>query len=88
MVRPLPFIEVISFSPPLCMTEADCDEAVELFGAPSRPRPRSSTGSPRPDAALRKGSRERRIPSRLRSRRTDVGWRPVGCPPDNERRDR
>ncbi len=32
MVRPLPFIEVVSFSPPLCMTEADCDEAVEVFG--------------------------------------------------------
>ena len=32
MVRPLPFIEVIPFSPPLCMTEADCDEAVERFG--------------------------------------------------------
>ncbi len=31
MVRPLPFIEVIPFSPPLCITEADCDEAVALF---------------------------------------------------------
>jgi L-2,4-diaminobutyrate transaminase len=31
MVRPLPYIEVIPFSPPLCITEADCDEAVERF---------------------------------------------------------
>jgi L-2,4-diaminobutyrate transaminase len=31
MVRPLPFIEVIPFSPPLCITEAECDEAVDLF---------------------------------------------------------
>ncbi len=31
MVRPLPFIEVIPFSPPLCITEAECDEAVERF---------------------------------------------------------
>ena len=31
MVRPLPFIEVIPFSPPLCITAADCDEAVDLF---------------------------------------------------------
>jgi L-2,4-diaminobutyrate transaminase len=31
MVRPLPFIEVIPFSPPLCITEAECDEAVTLF---------------------------------------------------------
>ncbi|HUF56045.1 MAG TPA: aminotransferase [Thermohalobaculum sp.] len=31
MVRPLPYIEVIPFSPPLCITEADCDEAVDLF---------------------------------------------------------
>jgi L-2,4-diaminobutyrate transaminase len=32
MVRPLPFIEVIPFSPPLCITEAECDEVVDLFG--------------------------------------------------------
>ena len=31
MVRPLPFIEVIPFSPPLCITEAECDEAVDRF---------------------------------------------------------
>jgi L-2,4-diaminobutyrate transaminase len=31
MVRPLPWLEVIPFSPPLCITEADCDEAVDLF---------------------------------------------------------
>jgi L-2,4-diaminobutyrate transaminase len=31
MVRPLPFIEVIPFSPPRCITEAECDEAVTLF---------------------------------------------------------
>jgi L-2,4-diaminobutyrate transaminase len=31
MVRPLPYIEVIPFSPPLCITEVDCDEAVERF---------------------------------------------------------
>jgi L-2,4-diaminobutyrate transaminase len=31
MVRPLPFIEVVPFSPPLCITEAECDEAVERF---------------------------------------------------------
>ena len=31
MVRPLPFIEVIPFSPPLCITKAECDEAVERF---------------------------------------------------------
>jgi L-2,4-diaminobutyrate transaminase len=31
MLRPLPFIEVIPFSPPLCLTEADCDEAVDRF---------------------------------------------------------
>jgi L-2,4-diaminobutyrate transaminase len=31
MVRPLPYIEVIPFSPPLCITEAECDEAVDLF---------------------------------------------------------
>ncbi|HEX2528397.1 MAG TPA: aminotransferase [Geminicoccus sp.] len=33
MVRALPFIEVISFSPPLCITEAECDQAIERFGA-------------------------------------------------------
>jgi L-2,4-diaminobutyrate transaminase len=32
MVRALPFIEVVAFSPPLCITTADCDEAVERFG--------------------------------------------------------
>ncbi len=31
MVRALPFNEVVSFSPPLCITEADCDEAVDRF---------------------------------------------------------
>jgi L-2,4-diaminobutyrate transaminase len=31
MVRALPFIEVVSFSPPLCMTTADCDEAIDRF---------------------------------------------------------
>jgi L-2,4-diaminobutyrate transaminase len=31
MLRPLPFIEVIPFSPPLCLSEADCNEAVESF---------------------------------------------------------
>jgi L-2,4-diaminobutyrate transaminase len=31
MIRPLPFIEVLPFSPPLCITEADCDLAVERF---------------------------------------------------------
>ncbi len=31
MVRPLPYIEVIPFSPPLCITEAECDEAVDRF---------------------------------------------------------
>jgi L-2,4-diaminobutyrate transaminase len=31
MVRALPFIEVVAFSPPLCITTADCDEAVERF---------------------------------------------------------
>jgi L-2,4-diaminobutyrate transaminase len=31
MVRPLPFIETIPFSPPLCITAAECDEAVERF---------------------------------------------------------
>jgi L-2,4-diaminobutyrate transaminase len=32
MVRALPFIEVIPFSPPLCMTEAEADEAADRFG--------------------------------------------------------
>jgi L-2,4-diaminobutyrate transaminase len=31
MVRPLPWLEVLPFSPPLCITESDCDEAVSLF---------------------------------------------------------
>jgi L-2,4-diaminobutyrate transaminase len=31
MVRPLPFIEVIPFSPPLCITQAECDEVVDRF---------------------------------------------------------
>jgi L-2,4-diaminobutyrate transaminase len=31
IVRALPFIEVTSFSPPLCMTEAEADEAIERF---------------------------------------------------------
>jgi L-2,4-diaminobutyrate transaminase len=31
MLRPLPFIEVLPFSPPLCLTDADCDEAVDRF---------------------------------------------------------
>jgi L-2,4-diaminobutyrate transaminase len=31
MVRALPFIEVVAFSPPLCITTADCDEAIERF---------------------------------------------------------
>ena len=35
MVRPLPFIETIPFSPPLCITAAECDEAVERFRRPS-----------------------------------------------------
>jgi L-2,4-diaminobutyrate transaminase len=36
MVRALPFIEVVAFSPPLCITTADCDEAVERFGTQRR----------------------------------------------------
>jgi L-2,4-diaminobutyrate transaminase len=32
MTRPLPFIEVTSFSPPLCITQQEVDEAVERFG--------------------------------------------------------
>ena len=31
MIRPLPFIEVLPFSPPLCISEADCDLVVERF---------------------------------------------------------
>ena len=31
MVRGLPFIEVISFSPPLCITKDECDQAVDRF---------------------------------------------------------
>jgi L-2,4-diaminobutyrate transaminase len=31
MVRALPFIEVVSFSPPLCITTTDCDEAIDHF---------------------------------------------------------
>jgi L-2,4-diaminobutyrate transaminase len=31
IVRALPFIEVISFSPPLCITRADCDEVIDRF---------------------------------------------------------
>ncbi|PZQ46536.1 MAG: aspartate aminotransferase family protein [Rhodovulum sulfidophilum] len=31
MIRALPFIEVVSFSPPLCITKAECDEAIEIF---------------------------------------------------------
>ena len=30
--RPLPFIEVNSFSPPLMMTKAEAEEAVARFG--------------------------------------------------------
>ena len=30
--RPLPFIEVTSFSPPLCMSRAEAEEAVERYG--------------------------------------------------------
>ncbi|HWL70783.1 MAG TPA: aminotransferase [Geminicoccus sp.] len=33
MVRALPFIEVVSFSPPLCITKAECDLAVDRFAA-------------------------------------------------------
>ncbi|MEZ5905468.1 MAG: aminotransferase class III-fold pyridoxal phosphate-dependent enzyme [Geminicoccaceae bacterium] len=33
MVRGLPFIEVISFSPPLCITKAECEQAVDRFAA-------------------------------------------------------
>jgi L-2,4-diaminobutyrate transaminase len=31
IVRALPFIEVVSFSPPLCMTHAEADESIERF---------------------------------------------------------
>ncbi|WGF89549.1 aminotransferase [Marinivivus vitaminiproducens] len=31
MVRALPFLETVSFSPPLCITAAECDEAIERF---------------------------------------------------------
>jgi L-2,4-diaminobutyrate transaminase len=30
-VRALPFIEVLAFSPPLCITMADCEEAIDRF---------------------------------------------------------
>ncbi len=33
MIRPLPFIEVLPFSPPLCISEADCDLVVERFAS-------------------------------------------------------
>jgi L-2,4-diaminobutyrate transaminase len=33
MVRALPFIEVISFSPPLTIAESECDEAIDCFAA-------------------------------------------------------
>jgi L-2,4-diaminobutyrate transaminase len=32
LARALPFIEVTSFSPPLCMSRAEADEAVGRFG--------------------------------------------------------
>jgi L-2,4-diaminobutyrate transaminase len=31
LVRALPFIEVLAFSPPLCITMADCEEAIDRF---------------------------------------------------------
>ena len=31
LVRALPFIEVLAFSPPLCITSADCEEAIDRF---------------------------------------------------------
>jgi L-2,4-diaminobutyrate transaminase len=31
MIRALPYLEVVSFSPPLCITKADCDEAIDCF---------------------------------------------------------
>jgi L-2,4-diaminobutyrate transaminase len=33
MIRALPFIEVVSFSPPLCITAAECEQAVDRFAA-------------------------------------------------------
>ncbi|WP_336740811.1 aminotransferase [Aureimonas altamirensis] len=33
MVRASPFIEVVAFSPPLCISMAQCDLAIERFGA-------------------------------------------------------
>jgi L-2,4-diaminobutyrate transaminase len=33
MIRALPFIEVVSFSPPLCITEAECEKAADRFAA-------------------------------------------------------
>jgi L-2,4-diaminobutyrate transaminase len=32
LARALPYIEVMSFSPPLCMTRSEADAAVEIFG--------------------------------------------------------
>jgi L-2,4-diaminobutyrate transaminase len=32
LTRALPFIEVNSFSPPLCMTRSEAEEAVEIYG--------------------------------------------------------
>jgi len=32
LARPLPYVEVISFSPALCITVDDVNEAVEAFG--------------------------------------------------------
>ena len=32
MTRALPFVEVNAFSPPLCITKAEIDEAVERYG--------------------------------------------------------
>jgi L-2,4-diaminobutyrate transaminase len=31
MVRALPYVEAISFSPPLCITPAEIDEALDRF---------------------------------------------------------
>jgi L-2,4-diaminobutyrate transaminase len=31
LVRALPFIEVLAFSPPLCITSVDCEEAIDRF---------------------------------------------------------
>ena len=58
MLRPLPFIEVIPFSPPLCLTEADCDEAVDGFARGLEAATPSFTGSParaRTDGEVRPG---------------------------------